>query len=294
MKQQPLFTSSDGNFSLNLGSRQMLSRQMIMAIILAIALIAFEIFNFDTTQFALESLLGGEKFLGIMWASILAIAFCSIDFAGLVRIFTPQVGADEPKVVWYLMGAWMLGATMNAVMTWWAVSLTLLNHDFGNEVLSREQLLKYVPIFVAGLVLLTRILFIGAFTIAGEQVMQNMSARKPVQRKAESGTIARHQEPATRPAQAPARTNRRPATAPIVAAPAAPTKPTPTHTPPIAGPTNEVSYHPLDEDITPGGTAPVRAPAAHSQGNGASRIRNRPPLPNIHTSQVRTHSPGRH
>jgi hypothetical protein len=190
------------------------------------------------------------------------------------------------------MGAWILGATMNAAMTWWAVSLTLLNHDFGNEVLSREQLLKYVPIFVAGLVLLTRILFIGAFTVAGEQVMQSVSARKPAQRKAEANTIARHQEPAGRPVQAPARTNRRPATAPIAAAPAAPTKSSPTPTPPIATVANEVSYHPLDEDIAP--AAPVRAPAAHSQGNGASRIRNRPPLPNIPTSQVRTHTPGRH
>ncbi|MCB9006283.1 MAG: hypothetical protein H6656_02705 [Ardenticatenaceae bacterium] len=43
------------------------------------------------------------------------------------------------------MGAWLLGATMNAVMTWWAISLTLLTHDFGNEVLSREQLLRWVP-----------------------------------------------------------------------------------------------------------------------------------------------------
>ena len=53
------------------------------------------------------------------------------------------------------MGAWLLGATMNAVMTWWAVSLTLLSHDFGNEVLGRETLLKLVPVFVAALVCLT-------------------------------------------------------------------------------------------------------------------------------------------
>jgi hypothetical protein len=54
-------------------------------------------------------------------------------------------------------------------MTWWAVSLTLLNHEFGNEVLSRAQLLQVVPIFVAVLVWLTRILFIGALSVAGEQ-----------------------------------------------------------------------------------------------------------------------------
>lgn len=146
------------------------SRKTVIGLILIVALLAFEIFNFDTTRFALESLLGSKAFLGITWATILAIAFCAIDFAGLARLFTPEKGKDEPKAVWYLMGAWLLGATMNSIMTWWAVSLTLLSHDFGNEVLGREQLLTIVPIFVAALVLITRVLFIGAFAVAGENV----------------------------------------------------------------------------------------------------------------------------
>ncbi|MDX1413656.1 MAG: hypothetical protein R3293_05655 [Candidatus Promineifilaceae bacterium] len=154
------------NFKLGLYGQ----RKLIIGLILALALVAFEIFNFDTTRFALESLLGGANFAGLTWAVVLAIAFCAIDFAGLARLFTPEQGREEPKAVWYLMGAWLLGATMNAIMTWWAVNLTLLNHELGNEVLSRQQLIRYVPIFVATLVWLTRILFIGAFSIAGEQL----------------------------------------------------------------------------------------------------------------------------
>jgi hypothetical protein len=146
------------------------SRKAILGIILVIALVAFEVFNFDTTRFALNDVLGDVSFFGITWATILAIAFCAIDFAGLARLFTPERGAEEPKAVWFLMGAWLLGATMNAIMTWWAVSLNLLSHDFGNEVLGRQQLLTIVPVFVAGLVLLTRILFIGAFSVAGEHI----------------------------------------------------------------------------------------------------------------------------
>lgn len=154
-------------------------RKLFIGIILLLALLAFEVFNFDTTQFALQSLLGDVRFLGIMWATILAIAFCSIDFAGLIRLFSPEnASGNSHKEGWYLMGAWLLGATMNAVMTWWAVSLTLLNNNFGNEVLSREQLLRYVPIFVAVLVWLTRILFIGAFSIAGAQLFESASSRK--------------------------------------------------------------------------------------------------------------------
>ena len=72
------------------------------------ALLAFEIFNFSTTQFALEDVLGDLKFAGFRWATILAIAFCGIDFAGIARIFTPQQGRDEPAEVWYLFGAWLL------------------------------------------------------------------------------------------------------------------------------------------------------------------------------------------
>ena len=145
-----------------------LSRRRIIGVLLMMALLAFETFNFDTTRYALEDLLGGVRFLGVSWASILAIAFCSIDFAGLARLFTPEQPDKDPNAAWYLMGAWLMGATMNAVMTWWAVSLTLLNHEFGNEILSREQLLYSVPIFIAALVWLTRILFIGAFSVAGE------------------------------------------------------------------------------------------------------------------------------
>ena len=156
------------------------TQRMVVAIILIIALISFEMFNFDTTRFALSSLLGDVRFLGVSWAAILAIAFCAIDFAGLTRIFTPERGKEEPKAVWYLTGAWLLGATLNAVMTWWAVSLTLLSHEFGNEVVSREQLLYWVPLFVAVFVWLTRILFIGAMSVAGEYIFDfsSLTAQK--------------------------------------------------------------------------------------------------------------------
>ncbi len=163
-KPRPNQTGSNLLLGLNLPQKS------IVGVILVVALLAFELFNFDTTRYALNSLLGDVRFAGVGWATILAIAFCAIDFAGLARLFTPERGQDEPTAVWYLMGAWLLGATMNAVMTWWAISLTLLTHDFGNEVLSREQLLRWVPFFVATLVWLTRILFIGAISVAGEHL----------------------------------------------------------------------------------------------------------------------------
>ena len=195
------------------------SRQGMIGVLLIIALFAFELFNFDTTRFALGDLLGDVSFLGMPWAAILAIAFCAIDFAGLAHLFTPE--QDEPREVWYLMGAWLLGATMNALMTWWAVNLTLLNHQFGNEVLSREQLLQVVPPFVAVLVWLTRILFIGAFSVAGEHFFQGdqqgqASGRRPALRQrptqALPGITTRPTAiPVRKQERQPRRTHRRPA-----------------------------------------------------------------------------------
>jgi len=154
-----------------------ISRHHIIGLLLLIALLAFELFNFDTTKYALTDFFGDTSFAGLRWATILAIAFCAIDFAGLVRFFTPEREGETSTEIWYLMGAWMLGATLNALMTWWAVTLTLLNHDLGNEVLSREQLLRYAPLFVAALVWLTRVLFIGAFSVMGGYIFDFSQVR---------------------------------------------------------------------------------------------------------------------
>lgn len=184
-------------------------RNLIIGAVLLIALFAFEMFNFDTTRYALNSLLGNVMFANLSWATILAIAFCAIDFAGLARLFTPEKGADEPKEVWYLMGAWLLGATMNAVMTWWAVSLTLLNHQLGNEILAREQLLRIVPIFVAVLVWLTRILFIGSLTVAGEHFFDFYG--EGTNRQSSAAPSSRTRRPTPKPVRPQANPGRRPA-----------------------------------------------------------------------------------
>lgn len=182
-------------------------RQEVIAFLLAGALLAFEVFNFDTTKFALADLLGGANFHGVSWASILAFAFCSIDFAGLIKIFTPQIADEEPREAWYLMGAWLLGATMNAMMTWYAVSLILAQQPIGTEVLSRQQLLVYAPIFVAILVWLTRILFIGSLSVAGDQIFNAKKRRVSTStaRRSPSRPASRVARPRPKPAPRQAR-----------------------------------------------------------------------------------------
>jgi hypothetical protein len=171
------------------------------------ALIAFESFNFGTTEFALTDLLGDLQFMGTRWATILAVAFCGMDFAGIARLFTPERDGQEPLEVWYLLGAWFLAATMNAMLTWWAVSLALIGHQgLGNEVVGREALLSGVPIFVAALVWLIRVLIIGTFTLAGERVFNAsdlISTPSPRIQRTASPTIKGNGPQGIRPAPKP-------------------------------------------------------------------------------------------
>lgn len=249
MRNQTMYGSNGFNRIQNT-FRQM-PRQFVIGIILVLALFAFEMFNFDTTRYALTDLLGDVRFMGMSWAAILAIAFCAIDFAGLARLFTPERGRNEPKEVWYLMGAWLLGATMNAIMTWWAVSLTLLDHNLGNEVLSRQQLLSIVPVFVAILVWLTRILFIGAVTVAGERLMDFHSAQTRSQ-----STTARNQQPHTTTTR-----SRTPAPKPKSVSNNRP------------GPRKSAAGSNRPAPIDLGAPPPISRPSANS------RVRQRPPRP---------------
>lgn len=144
---------------------------LLFGIIIVLALAAFELFNYSTTDYALTDLLGNLKFLGMQWSTILAIAFCAIDFAGIARLFTPEQGADEPKEVWYLFGAWLLAATMNAILTWWGVSMAIVNHPVrATNVVDPNTLTKVVPVFVAVMVWVIRILIIGTISVAGERL----------------------------------------------------------------------------------------------------------------------------
>lgn len=147
-------------------------RGTLFGFILLGALIAFEMFNFSTTEFALKDVLGSDlNVMGIQWAVVLAIAFCGIDFAGIARLFTPEQGRNEPVEVWYLFGAWLLAAAMNATLTWWGVSVAIRTHQtLGAAVVGQNMVLVIVPIFVAVMVWVIRVLIIGTFSIAGERI----------------------------------------------------------------------------------------------------------------------------
>lgn len=147
--------------TITIDTRRIAAILLDVGLLLAVALVAFEIFNFSTTRYALASLLGDVSFINLRWATILAIAFVAIDFASLVRFFAVKQEGGNSAEAWYWMGAWLLGATMNAFTAWWATTLMLLAQ--GGSAL---DLLDTLPVVVAFLVWLTRVLFIGAFAVA--------------------------------------------------------------------------------------------------------------------------------
>lgn len=214
-------------------------RKFVTTAILAVALLGFETFNFSTTAFALDDLLGPLSFLGLRWSTVLAIAFCAIDFAGIARLFLPESGQEAPKELWFLFGAWLLAATMNAALTWWGISLAVVNRALISSAIINPQVLTHIiPVFVAILVWVTRILLIGSFSLSAKAV--------PVQEpRLQAASFER-------PAQQPLVVTRKPRTtsaeqaAPLShPAPALPRKPIPQPAYPTAEPEPEDSPEPV-------------------------------------------------
>ena len=167
------------------------------------ALIAFEIFNFSTTDHALGDLLGDLTFAGMPWSTILALAFCGIDFAGIARLFTPEQGMNEPKEVWYLFGAWLLAATMNAILTWWGVSIAVANHAVqSSTVVDPQTITSVVPVFVAIMVWVIRILIIGTLSLSMDRLLHpGMEQHTAIHNAVAASTAARQNRAAVPPTQ---------------------------------------------------------------------------------------------
>ena len=223
---RPSFTQVLKEALNNLEARVPLPKISIYGLLMIGALLAFESFNYGTTQFALADLLGNLSFAGIGWATILALAFCGMDIAGILRLFTSSRDDTRTLETWYLLAAWLLAGTMNAALTWWAVSLALIGHNgLGNEILGRETLISSVPVFVAVMVWLLRILIIGAFSMASSRLSSrspnSVRGRQRVARPREGlvQQAARSTDPAFQPSPKPATHNGKPQPRPMAARP---------------------------------------------------------------------------
>ena len=139
----------------------------------------------------------------------------------------------------------MLAATMNAMLTWWGVSIALLNHQsLGNAVVERATLLKVVPIFVAVMVWLIRVLIIGTISVAGDRLFSQADLRITRNRMA---TKPKATQSTARSQPKPFGVRRNPVRRGVSAAPTTPYRPAPKPEPSYESDytPNEPTYHPV-------------------------------------------------
>lgn len=162
-------------------------RSQALGLLIIGAFLAFEVFNFSTTDFALRDILGELKFLGLRWSTMLAIAFCAIDFAGLAKLFTPESNKGMVKETWFLFSAWLLAAVMNAILTWWGVSVAFVNNlSLGATIISYQTMLRVIPVFVAVMVWLVRVLVISSLSLSANALLGTKADTKIVFKKADN------------------------------------------------------------------------------------------------------------
>ena len=144
------------------------ARSAVAILSVLVTLAAFEVFNYSTTAFALRSLFGSLTAGGMNWASLFAVAICCMDIAGIIRLFLPtddltQIGRDHR-----LFGAWLLAAGLNTWLTWRGISLAITFHQAQiGWVVDERVLTNTLPVFIAFLVWLIRVLIIGSLSHPG-------------------------------------------------------------------------------------------------------------------------------
>ena len=171
----------------------------VYGVIIILAMFAFEAFNYGTTNYALRDLLGDLRFAGVPWATLMALAFCGLDFAGIARLITQNGREENPKASWYLFGAWLIAATFNAALTWWGVSIAISSHStLSASLVNTQSLTTAVPVLVAIMVWVIRILIIGSLSSALEKIGSPRRSPAPGRPTptAAGGFQARHDRPA--------------------------------------------------------------------------------------------------
>lgn len=152
----------------------------IVTIFITLVLLSLEVFNFSTTKFALQDLLGEIGAGPTTWAAILASAFCGMNLLGIIRLFNSPDRQNQGSENWFLLGAWLLAAVMNTGLNWWGISIAIYNHPVNSVlVVDPMTIVTVIPIFVSLMVMFIRILIIGNLVGTIRKVTSNPS--KPQQ-----------------------------------------------------------------------------------------------------------------
>ena len=164
--------------------------------VIVLALAALEIFNFSTTDFALRDILGNQGGGLLTWSMILSLALCGMDIAGIAKILASSKEEPGNTSSWYLLGAWVLAAAMNAVLTWWGISVAIYNQPaHAVMIIDPMTYVTVVPVLVAVMVWVIRVLIIGTLVTSFNLGLDGSKQQREPTRKQAFGFRTEKQAP---------------------------------------------------------------------------------------------------
>lgn len=154
------------------------AKNLVFLVVMLSAIVAFEIFNFTTTQEVLDMILGQTQIMNYLTlGTLLALGACAFDFGGLGRMLTTEQDfRKEPREVMILFVGWLLAAVFNAFLTWVAVMFAF---DTGGQlpsVLAGKQ--QLVAAGIAVFVFVIRFILIFGFATFSDKINLNFDFLK--------------------------------------------------------------------------------------------------------------------
>jgi hypothetical protein len=143
-----------------------LPKSAILGLLIFLGLAAFDVFNFATTRDALSSIITATL-LNIPLSWPLAVAFCAIDLGGIASVFTKEKGFREPWYVWMLGAGWIIASIANSGLTFMAIRMGMASAPImHNPLIPADIAIKWVPILLASVIWLIRVMIIGSIIVA--------------------------------------------------------------------------------------------------------------------------------
>ena len=127
-----------------------LRRGSLFGIILLVAMFAFEVFNYTTTDFALSDLLGKDlTFAGVRWATILAVAFCGIGRPESFKQSLEEIGIRVDSMIAFHDHHWYSPSELRRIVSeqekWNAEFIITTEKDFVR--ISQAEFFEKFPFF---------------------------------------------------------------------------------------------------------------------------------------------------
>jgi len=174
-----------------------LNKRTWFGLITVLGLLAFELFNYATTQEALSTILGALSFFGFPVYYLIAIAFAAIDLGGLSSTFTEEDWSNETWWVWVSTVGWEIASVVNAALTYMSVTIAMAVapvSQLATVMPKVQEIYTYIPAALAFVVWLVRIMLIGSI-VASTNGGQKPKKQRPIQQVAAAPTRAQAQRP---------------------------------------------------------------------------------------------------